>query len=54
MVSGDRYEVQVLGKNGEPKPYCPEAVTLQHAHHGSFTANLTTDEKGKLYLGQLT
>ena len=53
MVKDNKYELLVLGKNGEPKPLMPQSLTFQHAYHGNIGADLTTDEHGKIYLGNL-
>ncbi|MGV3530792.1 MAG: hypothetical protein ACO1QR_00375, partial [Chthoniobacteraceae bacterium] len=51
---GDRYLVEMLGKNGEPK--ADRAVTLQF-HHKGFrqfaTVTLRTDARGRIDLGAL-
>ena len=51
MVSGDNYELQILGKNGEAKPFFPSNLNFNHVYRGHVAAQLTTDEHGKLYLG---
>jgi hypothetical protein len=53
MTKSGEYELNVLGKNGEPKPLSPEDVRFQHQYDGNLSQSLTTDEHGKLYLGKL-
>jgi len=53
VVAENKYELLVLGKNGEPKPLAPLKIYLQHAYNGQVEADLTSDEHGKIYLGHL-
>jgi hypothetical protein len=53
MVKDNKYEIHVLGKNGEPQPNKPVRLSLQHTYHGYIDTELTTDLQGKIYLGQL-
>jgi hypothetical protein len=53
MVKDNKYELLVLGKNGEPKPLMPQNLIFQHAYYGNILEQLTTDEHGKIYLGHL-
>jgi hypothetical protein len=51
MVKDNKYELLVLGKNGEPKPFTPQTFNFKHAFNGNFSTKLTTDDQGKIYLG---
>jgi len=55
MASGNKYELLYLGKNGEPMPNVPFSLTFMHAHFGniSTSAQIITDESGKIYIGEL-
>jgi hypothetical protein len=50
----DEYEIHVLGKNGEAKPFYPVSIGFNHSYLGNVRKNLVTDDQGKLYLGKLT
>jgi hypothetical protein len=53
VVEGRSYEVECLGKNGEPRPLVRVNVHLIHARVGTKTSNLVSDKHGKIYLGKL-
>ena len=54
MVKDNNYELNYLGKNGEPMPNVPVRLNLTHAFLGKINQqDLETDDKGKLYLGNL-
>jgi len=54
MVKDNKYEVQCLGRNGEPRPFMRFSMKFSHRMLGSFDhESITTDEQGKLYLGNL-
>ena len=54
MAKDNRYELQYLGKNGEPMPNFPLSIDFTHAHYGNIRASgLITDDDGKIYIGEL-
>ncbi|MFM8891392.1 MAG: hypothetical protein ACKOTB_07175, partial [Planctomycetia bacterium] len=52
--SGERFLLEVRGRNGEPRPSRPVAVTLKaREFRGPFTVHLKTDADGGITLGPL-
>lgn len=50
----EQFKVQLLGKNGEPKPNMNLSVTvISLLHNGSVTRSLMTNERGYVTLGRL-
>ena len=50
----ESYKVQLLGKNGEPKPNMNLSITVSSIYHnGSITKSLMTNERGYVTLGAL-
>jgi len=48
------YEIDVLGKNGEPKPNMAINLVLNHRYvTKQIEETLQTDENGKIHLGRL-
>jgi hypothetical protein len=51
---GIDYKLELLGKNGEPKPSINITLSLSSIYyHGSMTKTLMTNERGYINLGQL-